>query len=357
MRQLEKIKANQILGTHKPELLYSNSLSQAKQEYRTLAALWHPDKSNSAESRDVFERIVQLYNNAKYKIETSRWDEPYQKLDEEESGKRLFLTGRKLKTIDYLSIRQFELGTMYIGDHTVCFELDRENYQDLFDNARKQIRQLRFEDSEMAVEMSRSLPQIEDLFETKHSSYLVLRKTPDQFLLADIIKHYSGRIEPIEHLGWILNVLLNMVCYLEWSGLTHNAIAADTVFISPLRHSGMLLGGWWYCRNAGEELTALPDRSMAFIPADILASKLADSRADLELVKALGRELLGLASDKAIQDESELPDKLPEWLNSCSSGRALDDYRCWKYEVLEHCFGTPYFVPMNLDKFDLYKEI
>lgn len=357
MRNLDKIKGRDLLEIDRAEELFSSSSLEAKHEYRSLAAIWHPDRCKDSSGPLVFQRLVELYKEALEKIESGTWDEPYQKVEEQEKGVKKFICkeGKELKSVEYISTRKFELGRAYIGNNSVTYQIGKE-FDDLFNNARKHIRQLVFKDEEMAIEMSKCLPQIMDIFQSKSSLFITLRKTPDQLLLADILAHLSNRIEPIEHLGWILNVVLNISCYLEWSGLTHNAISPETVFISPLRHSGALLGGWWYAREAGALLEALPDRSIQYIPPYILDEKRADHQIDLELIKALGRELLSDAPGHRLRDDGTLPEAIRHWLLRAPQAHARDEYRSWKYEVLEDCFGAPSFVAMNLDSIKLYKE-
>lgn len=357
MRLFDSLPAKRLLSICTPEALFSEEPVEAKQEYRALAAKWHPDHCKDASASKVFQHIVQLYREAQQKQADGSWDEPHEKVEEEQWGIKHFIsTRRELKQVEYISIRPFELGRIYIANHSVTFEIKNE-FEDLFNNARRQIRQFRFENADMAIEMTKSLPQIEELFQTKSSLFMKMRKTPDQLLLADILNYYAKRIDPIEHLGWIINVLLNISCYLAWSGITHNAITTETVFISPLRHSGMLLGGWWYSRPTGDDLEALPDRVIELLPDYLVEERIADQRIDLELIKALGRELLGDASGKLLLDDNTLPPALPEWLLMPSSDIAIDEYRFWKYEVLEECFGAPHFVNMDLDSKELYKEI
>lgn len=360
MRNLDKLSAEQLLSANAPESLFSRDHYEAKQEYRNLARRWHPDhhRDEGGKASNVFSHIVELYRKAEEKRAKGTWNEPYEKIEQETPGLKKFAcikTGH-VKTVEYLSARRFELGCMYIGANSVVFEVENE-FSDLFHNGRRKIRGLRFQDENMAVEMSNFLPQIEDIFQTTSSQLLRIRKTPDQLLLADVLKYYATRIEPIEHVGWILNVLLHISCYLEWSGIAHNAISPETLFISPLRHSGMLLGGWWYAACCGEELKALPDRSLKFIPPDIIDNKIADTRADLELIKALGREILGDVTGRSLEADASLPEILPEWLQLPSGENAVAEYREWKYTVLERCFGEPHFVPMDLNSKDLYKEI
>ena len=119
----------------------------------------------------------------------------------------------------------------------------------------------------------------------------------------------------------------------------------------------MLLGGWWYASELGEDLKALPDRSMNSLPAEILIEKKSASRIDLELVKSLGREILGAHLGAILPDDSALPRTLRNWLNAPAGESAVADYRYWKYDVLENCFGEPHFVPMNIERKHLYKEI
>lgn len=357
MRTLELLTAERLLAASTPESLYSCSVSEARSEFRQLVRIWHPDQSRLDCAPAVFSHIVHLYRQARRKLADGTWNEPVEKIEQESVGiKRFRCSDGSIKSVAYRSSQEFELGRSYISDHCVTFEVNNE-FHDLYRAGRLRAKNLRFPDRSMAVEMSPFLPQIIDAFQTDGASILVLRKTPDQLLLSDVLSHCKGRIEPIEHLGWILNVLYNLCCYLEWSGIAHNAISIDSVFVSPLRHSGMLLGGWWYAAPFGAELLALNERALASIPPSILNHKRADGLADLEAVKAIGRELLGDATGGDLPFDFKLPSALIQWLRSPSSGSAARDYWIWKYEVLESSFGAPKFVDWKLDGNELYKEV
>ena len=356
MRNLDGLTAKQILANHLPESLFSRFPADAKQEYRSLALNWHPDNCRSPEAAEVFAHIALLYKEAIRKQESRTWEEPCQKIEEEKAGVKMFrLENGAVKSLDYRAARSFELGTMYIGENHVIYEV-RTEYTDLFHNARRQIGRLSFKDEAMAIEMSNFLPQVLEAFRSTNANVLVLRKTPDQLLLADVLAHYSERIEPIEHVGWIVNVLFNIACYLDWSGVTHNAISPETFFISPLRHSGMLLGGWWYACPVGRTMTALPSSSLKFIPENIVREKKASVCSDLELIKAIGRTVLGDPVGAKLQFDDSIPSRITECLRMPSIGRAIEDYKDWKYEVLENCFGRPTFIEMCLTSKDIYKE-
>lgn len=356
MRSLESLPAERLLCIKEAELLFSQSPRQAKEEYRMLARRWHPDFEKTPIAPRVFTHLVQLYELAQQKLEDGSWREPVDKVETQKPGiKRFRMPDGSIKAVECISTRNFELGTMFIGKQSVSFEATNE-FEDLFRHGRRQIKSLNFEDHAMAAEMSQYLPQISEEFKTGNSQIMVLRKTPDQFLLADILAYYSGKLPQIEHVGWILNVLYNICCYLEWQHISHNAISIDTFFISPLRHAGMLLGGFWYATPIGTQLKAIPDKCLQFIPPDILSCKQADTRSDLELVKALGRELLGDATGAHLRHNTKLPEALTEWLTLPSDGRATADYTEWKHRVLRASFGAPKFFRMNLTHSDLYKE-
>ncbi len=218
------------------------------------------------------------------------------------------------------------------------------------------MRSLQFHDLNMAAEMAPRLPQVLDSFRTNAAAVIVLKKSPDQLLLADVLKRLNGRLADIRHLGWILNSLYNIACYLEWSEIAHNAIAPETVFISPLRHTATLLGGWCYATLLGAPMVALPDRTLAYAPEHVVRCGEADVKVDLELIRALGRELLGDASGFSLLRRHDLPQRLCDWLCLPAGDHAAPEYAEFKHDVLPEVFGAPKFVNWRLESKDLYKE-
>ena len=354
MRDLSKLTAKKILAIKKPELLFSQDSKTAKSEYRFLVKMWHPDFSSSTGAPQVITHIVKLYSFAREKSRNGTWQEPAQKIEEELSGIKNFrLTDGCIKTFEFRKIQEFELGRIFISDNAVLYEIDSE-FEDLYKKGRRQIRSLTFENIEMACELSRCLPEIKDTFQTVDSCCLEIGKTPDQLLLRDILLYSGGKLAPVEHLGWILNCLYNICCYLQWAKITHNAINLDTVLVSPLRHSAMLAGGWWYSSKTGEKLIALPDSTIKVIPPDILNTANTDRRIDLELVKQVGRELAGDPEGFNLQFQKDIPQPVSDWLCMPASEDAIKDYAFWKYTVLEEAFGKPEFVNMEIESSEIY---
>lgn len=354
MRDLRWLDAGKILSVTQPERLFSQAPNEARGEYRELARQWHPDLKKSSECHAVFSHIVRLYRSAQKKVAEGSWVEPLDKIEDEIDGVMRFRTcDGSIKQVERLASRDFELGQVVIGANTATF-IVRNEFSDLFSSGRKAIAGLAYADCEMAAAISPFMPQVVDSFALPAARVLVLRKTPDQLLLADVLERAPGRTLAGEHVGWILNVLLNICCYLQWSGTTHNGIAAQTTLISPLRHSGMLLGGWWYSARAGSRLSALPDFALDATPPDLFASKRADARIDLELVRALGREMLGDRSGMRMPPAAPRP--MLDWLLEPAAGDARQEYAQWKNSVLPECFGAPRFVELSIDARRFYKE-
>jgi hypothetical protein len=208
----------------------------------------------------------------------------------------------------------------------------------------------------MAMEMECYLPRILGQFASIDAHFITIKKSPDLFLLSDLIGHFGPQRLACEHIGWLVNSILHLSCYLDWHKLTHNCISLDTLFVSPDRHSVALLGGWWYATAVGNKYRALPNRTLALLSPEIFRTNIASTKVDLELVKALAREsLLDLNGSRVLLDY-KITSALRQWLNLPSSGRARTDYAEWKYAVLPDSFGEAKFVEMNLSKQSICKE-
>jgi hypothetical protein len=108
--------------------------------------------------------------------------------------------------------------------------------------------------------MERYMPRKRADFEARDGTMvLVIEKTPDVYRLRDLISALGGSIEP-KHVAWMMNTVLNIACYLERAGLTHNAITPDSYFVSPKYHSGLLLGDWWFAAKAGQSRCCICQR-------------------------------------------------------------------------------------------------
>lgn len=339
------LSANALLAIPptEPERMFSGDPETARQEFRALASIWHPDRCPRPEATEVFQHLGRLYDAALGKLRDGIWQTPG----------RLWLRatdGTEFR-VRYHREREFELGRLFVGDEIVTTLVNRA-HADLFQSALAAIGRLPCADAEMAAEVGRYLPEIVRCFETGASPVLVVRKTPDLLLLRDVLDRCGGRMDA-RHVAWVLSALLDLACYLDYAGIAHNAISAETYYISPRAHSGALLGGWWYAVRQGEPLRAAPALTVQYAPCDAISRRRGDHRTDLELIRALGRELLGDITGVRLARDKAAPPPMIDWLRLPAGACALDDYQAWQ-QVLPDSFGERRFVELNLTRQDLY---
>lgn len=347
MKNVRDLTREELLAipADEPERLFPNSSEEIKQQFRQLAAKWHPDRCTDPKAADVFAHVKSLREEADRRVSAGSWTAP-------NSLNFKALDGREFNAT-YLHKAPFELGMMYVASSHVTYVVSKD-YRDLYQNGVAAIKALKFANPDMEKEMRRVLPRIKAEFETKDACVLVLSKEPDQVRLSDVLANKGGRIDA-KQTAWILSHLYNTACYLGWAKMTHNDMSPDTLFVSPQNHGGALLGGWWYATGAGHKLRALPTRTMELAPSDILRTLKADARVDLELIRATGRELLGDPRGSTLSWSKEVPKPLADWLRAPTSGPPLAEYRSYKDHVLPKSFGSRRFEKWDIKATDIYK--
>lgn len=340
------LSAEQILAIRKddPERLFS--FDGFEHEFKVLRSKWHPDRAISSKATEVFKHVMDLAETARTRITNNTWN-----------GKApiTFTTSRGKKfRIQYRRTREFELGRMYIGTNYVMYVLDPE-FADLFDNAVRSIKSIRYPDDKFKAEFARFLPKIrlEDK-ETSIGPVLVLEKTTDVVLLQDLIDHLSGSIDP-RHVAWITGSLYNIVTFFGHIGICHNSILPTTVFVSPEYHSVQLLGGWWYSTKKGDRLIALPSDLLKVLPSEVLNAKTANTLYDRQATKSVAIACLGdatMAGSKLLANK-EIPNAMLTWLRLPPGTNAIKEFEGW-YDMLEKCFGKRKFVKFNVKVDEVY---
>lgn len=331
----------------RPERLFRGSFDDVKQAYRLLAMKWHPDRNRDPGALAVFQHIGRMADRAEQKIALGDW--PCR------GTLQLAAVDGRTYEISYVRRHRFELGTMYVAGTVVAFEVDRA-HADLVGNAERAIKGFRYADDGMREQIARHLPALPfaGAFQTTSAYVIVMRKTPDLLLLRDVLDHFDGRLDP-RHVAWVVSSLLNLCCYFQHAGITHNALSPDTCFISPPDHGVTVLGGWWYAADSGERMVAAPAHTLEWAPHDLLATRQADIRTDLELVRAIGRELLGDVTGTRLERESAAKQAMINWLRLPASDNAIEEYRIWRTQVLHDSFGARRFAELPLTQSDIYR--
>ena len=188
------------------------------------------------------------------------------------------------------------------------------------------------------------MPHIKYQFETHDGRYcLIVDKTPDVFLLSDILAYYKETI-PDRHAAWIISRLCNLCCYFNYLDIAHNGLTLQTCFISPALHTILPLGGWWYTAKEGEKMLGVPKDIYDVMPVKAKSDKISCARTDLEALKLIGRQIV---------DKKEAPKPMLEFLNSGSTD-AIQEFGKWSL-ALDDSYGKRRFVEMKIDKTDIYK--
>lgn len=331
-----------ILAIDIPEKLFSAPDAVAD-EYKIFAKKFHPDiNPHLAGATEAFVQLNMLHEKAKDKIKLGEWVIPGQ-LD-------FIATDGKKFRIHF--VKDFDAGICkaYIGKAIVTYVFTKD-VKDLVTNATSIIGKFKFP-AEVAIKKSiePALPKIKKIFETADKIVLIIEKPETMIRLRDVFEHLNGKFNP-KHAAWIMSRCYNFICYLEWLGFGHHEISMDSIFIDPESHTMSLLGGWWYASPIGERMKRLQaSRTIKYAPRAVLTSKTTNVSTDLELIRLLGRELLGDPSGIFLSKNADIPANFVMWLRMINSGKARTDYTKWD-ETLVKAFG-----PKKFTKFELKYE-
>jgi hypothetical protein len=328
----------QLLKLTSPEQLFSANATEIQTLYRTLARQFHPDLNGGRD--EAFKHLARLHQEALAKLEAGGWEANGKVTWKDSAGKD--------KTVSFRIHRPFELGEAYIGDDHVTW-LFQPEYKSMYDNALRNIGGFQFPSERMETEMRRYLPKVKGTFTLKDGRLgLSIHKDPTLLPLLEVVQFYSG-LGP-KHVAWVISSALNISCYLDLSRLSHQDISLGTYFIDPSDHRGALLGGWWFTTKVGQPVSVLPKRTHNVLPWEVRVKKMASALTDQELIRALGREMLGPPVG------SPPTGPMFNWLNSVATGNARGNYKSWA-DILALQFGERRFVRMDLNADDLYKKV
>jgi len=352
--RIRSLTAQEILAIDEndPERLFTGDVAALKQEYQALAKIWHPDANRSSEAEKVFTRINVLHKNAVKKLEAGHWSTPG----------LLHLTdvGGRAYKVHYLKKHDFELGSFYISKSFVTFVIDKATSGDLAANGLNAISGIKYKDDNLRKEFSRTMPELVKSFDTNDSVVCVFKKDPDMILLSDLFDYIVSTTKaPLDskHAAWIMSRLHSLTCFLQLNGLTHNGISARTLFVSPPMHTAALIGGWWYAAKEHTALVGLPGDALDVVSSKILDTGKATQRIDAEMVRAVGREVLGDTSGSLLLRDDRVPKPMAHWLTNTPSDDAFADFRNWSQDVLKSSFGPRRFTELKVTFSDVYPPL
>jgi hypothetical protein len=240
---------------------------------------------------------------------------------------------------------------MAIAVNRVAFLVEKEHAA-LFETGLHRIKDIRYPDAKVRCDLARFMPEVQGVYETAKHHVAIIGKSEEVVLLKDLVAHLGGQLQP-KHAAWVISSLLNLTCFFEVTGLTHNAISPDTIFVTAKHHAAYLLGGWWYAAPTGSRIELLPEATHAVMPRSMATSKRADIRLDLESIRAVGRTILGDSTGLDLVSRKDLPRPMANFLRLPSSGSAIEDYRAWG-QALKDSFGPRRFMELPISFRDVY---
>ncbi len=346
MFKVLKLSAEEILKINidDPEKLFSRNDFDA--EFDKLRLKWHPDRNANSLAKDVFIRIMELVESAKGKIQTDTWNGC--------SSVKFTIKSGKTYRFSYAKFRPFELGKMYISSKYIAYVVDGEN-KDLFDNAVKAIKGMKYPQAKFKQEFKKLMPEIVQAEESDIGYVMVLKKPKGAILLEDLIDFLPNQTLPPKHTAWVVSSMYNIAMFLDHIGITHNSILASTVFVNPKEHTCYLLGGWWYSAKTDTKLKAIPSELTRVLPKELFDDNIANTCYDRQSIKAMAVKCLGdlsLIGSKLLFDK-DLPKPMVNWVRSTSKGSAFDEYKGWD-EALKSSYGKRKFTKFTVDISQLY---
>lgn len=349
MKKIETFNENEILEikeTSPEKLFFGESENDLKVIYRKLSALWHPDKhiNDGKDTSKVFVHIKNLYESALKKLENGTLGLGLSIKFLGDDGKEFILK--------YQIEKLFELGKYYIANEYVvwCFEKEYEN------NAKEGIRKidsLRFADDKMKKEFSKYIPKVIKVINTKEYFVVVMQKEKGFLNLQDVLNHYGSMDS--KHVAWVMSTMYNLACFLKYNNLMQGGISIENYFINPENHEGYVIGGWWYSKHFGEKLEMLSTTAVDVAPVSLINKKKAEEGLDLEMIKLVGRTLLGDATGVYLSKNPNIHKRMILWLREATLGNSFKEYEVWMKEILKDSFGARRFIKMELTANDIYK--
>jgi len=341
------LSAEQILkiDSKDPEKLFSKD--SFRYQFMRLRKKWHPDTSTIDNAESVFKHLMDLAETAKGKIATDSWAG--------EASITFSTHDHKTFRFRYKTMREFEMGKMYIGDNTLMYVIDKDQ-EDLFDNGIKMIRQIKYPNNKLETEFKRLFPKVK-LIDKKTSIGLVavFEKPEGTVLLQDLIDYMpDNRIDP-KHVAWITSSLYNIATFLDHVGICHNSILPTTVFVDPKNHAAFLLGGWWFAVKTGSKLKAIPRELLKVLPNKVFDEKVANTAYDRQAVKGVAIGCLGDPTlvGMSLLSRKDVPNPMLNWIRSPSGPDAVSEYGGWE-KTLEKSFGKRKFIAFDVNINDIY---
>lgn len=301
-----------------------------KAEFARLAKQWHPDRNPDPQAKVVIAHLTEM------KAAALGRTKPFTEQFERENGTKF--------RMEYRRTMRGNACQVYVGPSSVAY-LVSAAHEHLADKA--SARKWTYADKKMEDEFSRFLPRLRREERLVGGRLFIFSRTPDQILMRDLMA-MEGKI-PGPHVAWMISRMMNLAVYLEWAGISHLSISPEFLLVSLEHHSVSLTGPSLYTTSLGKRPKFAPASTINLLPAMKRPDYEVDSVADRQLIRQVGRELLGDPSGNRIKLDPTVRPEIAQWLSSTPPASAHDDYAAW-----EACLGERRFVVYPKTAQELY---
>lgn len=245
-----------------------------------------------------------------------------------------------------ITSKHTEFGVMHICNNEIIYEFKSKN-KDYFDRFIENIEVINEEilKYSMAKDFEKYLPKVKQTFEDRYGDFIIiLEKEPDILNLADVLS-FEEQVEeiPEKQKIWIINRLFNLICLLNYLGLSHNGITLNNCYVSFSMHSLYLFGGWQYSTKLNEWIKSCPKVVFSNLPTSVITSGKATTQVDISCLQNIGKVLFKTSTTKAFF----------KFFNTLDCSEPIYDLYI-KWESLTFSIYERKFEEWELTHFDIY---
>lgn len=301
--------------------------------YRRLRSLLHPDHCANPNAAAYFHALEELWTGKPNPFAIQ---------------KRFvyLLAGGSHLSIRPQAMARCAIGTRIVTEHGVAYVHEFTNTK-LVDPYYTAKRTWPFANDAMKVQCLTGpdgfLPQVVDVYTGRDESVLVkVVKSSASVPLDLLLNHCGGQMEP-QAVAWILSGLYNAACYLEYAGIVHLGMDLSAIFVEPANHRTTLPGGWGHAVGVGKPPRPVPHWVANALPRGVRGATVASHVMVHELIRAIGRTLLGDSTGFRYAHEKQTP--MIRHLLAKAEGTAIEQYKAWRKATAE-TFGGHHFHKM-----------
>lgn len=322
------IKSILAIPLTKPEQLFPKDTAQAVNLRNTLLKKYHPDVCKEAQSSELINHIIKLYDSFLLKISENR----YGVFDKTHT----FTISGIPQNLYYNVAHKFPLGNIYYSPESISWVLDKQykTFASKHSLLRTYLSQIKTAYNFIDI-YNTALPAAPAV--EIGSGYIIdVYKQRTRVLLADIVAQFE-----VTGVAWLLNRIYAQLTAFHSVGIAIGDISETNIWVDPTSHKASFINGLWFASTPLEITKQIPKYAAGVLPSAKIKNN--PKLLDLYLVKRLGRQLI----------KADTTTPMVTFLKQETSGDVEVDHANWK-KVLKQCFGEPKFVVMNVDFEKLY---